>query len=104
MTDPIEPRRDRDAPEPRMPEPKAAPADRSISPIAGRLGGPRSRWITLAALTAGCGAFLFATWDQGDRRDRPAPDEPARQFVPFEPGARPTRCCPINMKTPTPRR
>ena len=89
MTDPIEPRRDRDAPEPRMPEPKAAPADRSISPIAGRLGGPRSRWITLAALTAGCGAFLFATWDQGDRRDRPAPDEPARQFVPFEPARRP---------------
>jgi len=92
MTDPhnpIEPRRDGDAPETRTPEPKAAFADRSISPIAGRLGGPRSRWITLAALTAGCGAFLFATWDRGDRRDRAAPDEPARQFVPFEPARRP---------------
>ncbi|MGX5636851.1 type IV secretion system protein VirB10 [Brevundimonas diminuta ATCC 11568] len=88
MTDPIESRRDGDAPEPRAPELKAGPADRSISPIAGRLGGPRSRWITLAALTAGCGAFLFATWDRGDRRERPAPEEPARQFVPFEPARR----------------
>ena len=37
--------------------------DRGISPIAGRLGGRQGRMITLAALAAGCGAFLFATWD-----------------------------------------
>lgn len=89
MTDPIDPRRDPDTTEPRPPDTKPAAADRTISPIAGRLGGPRSRWITLAALTAGCGAFLFATWDRGDRPARAAPDEPARQFVPFEPARRP---------------
>lgn len=89
MTDPIKPRRDPDTTDARPPEPKPAPADRTISPIAGRLGGPRSRWITLAALTAGCAAFLFATWDRGDRPARAAPDEPARQFVPFEPARRP---------------
>nr|WP_312119750.1 type IV secretion system protein VirB10 [Brevundimonas diminuta] len=64
-------------------------ADRSISPIAGRFGGSRSRWITLAALAAGCGAFLFASWDRGDPPSRARPDEPARQFVPFEPARRP---------------
>lgn len=90
MTDPIEPRRAPDTTDAHSSEPKPTPADRTISPIAGRLGGPRSRWITLAALTAGCGAFLFATWDRGDRPARAAPDEPARQFVPFEPARRPT--------------
>lgn len=89
MTDPIEPRRDPDTTHARSPEPKPAAGDRTISPIAGRLGGPRSRWITLAALTVGCGAFLFATWDRGDRPARTVPDEPARQFVPFEPARRP---------------
>lgn len=88
MTDPVDPR-----PAPVMTDarsfgPKPSPADRTISPIAGRLGGPRSRWITLAALAAGCGAFLFATWNQGDHPPRGAPDEPARQFVPFEPARR----------------
>ncbi|MFN4287400.1 MAG: type IV secretion system protein VirB10 [Brevundimonas sp.] len=87
--EPIEPRRAADAADARTPDPKPIAADRSISPIAGRLGGPRSRWVTLAALTAGCGAFLFATWDRGDRPDRAASDEPARQFVPFEPARRP---------------
>lgn len=87
--DPFEPRRDPDTTDARPPEPKPAAADRTISPIAGRLSGPRSRWITLAALAAGCGAFLFATWNRGDRPDRAAPDEPARQFVPFEPARRP---------------
>lgn len=88
MTDPIDPRRDPGTTDARPPEPKPSPADRTISPIAGRLGGPRSRWITLAALAAGCGAFLFTTWDRGDRPARAAPDEPARQFVPFEPARR----------------
>ncbi|PQZ74991.1 type IV secretion system protein VirB10 [Brevundimonas sp. MYb46] len=46
--------------------------------------------ITLAALAAGCGVFLFATWDRGDARDRKSQtaDEPARQGAPFEPARR----------------
>ncbi|WP_409020547.1 type IV secretion system protein VirB10 [Brevundimonas vesicularis] len=65
--------------------------DRGISPIAGRLGGRQGRMITLAALAAGCGVFLFATWDRGDARNRksPAADQPARQGAPFEPARRP---------------
>src|SRR5690606_41869472 len=65
--------------------------DRGISPIAGRLGGRQGRMITLAALAAGCGVFLFATWDRGDARDRksPAADQPAPQGAPFEPARRP---------------
>jgi len=64
--------------------------DRGISPIAGRLGGRQGRMITLAALAAGCGVFLFATWDRGDARDRKstAVDQPARQGAPFEPARR----------------
>ncbi|WP_392354022.1 hypothetical protein V8F63_15685 [Brevundimonas sp. LF-1] len=64
--------------------------DRGVSPIAGRLGGRQGRMITLAALAAGCGVFLFATWDRGDARDRkpPAADQPARQGAPFEPARR----------------
>lgn len=65
--------------------------DRGVSPIAGRLGGRQGRMITLAALAAGCGVFLFATWDRGDARERksPAGDQPARQGAPFEPARRP---------------
>lgn len=65
--------------------------DRGVSPIAGRLGGRQGRMITLAALAAGCGVFLFATWDRGDARERPSPaaDQPARQGAPFEPARRP---------------
>lgn len=59
--------------------------DRAISPIAGRLpGGRAGKGLVVAALIAGCGVFVAATWG----RDRPAParlpDEPARQVVPFE--------------------
>jgi len=72
------------------PSPPSAPSrqDRGISPIAGRLSGSRSRWITLAALAIGCGAFLAATWDRGDRANADgeiADAGPARQLVPFEP-------------------
>jgi type IV secretion system protein VirB10 len=66
------------------------PGDRGISPIAGRFGGRNSRIVTLAALALGCGAFLFATWDRGDKgagRQEP-PSDPARQLVPFEPARR----------------
>lgn len=64
--------------------------DRGISPIAGRLGGRQGRMITLAALAAGCGVFLFATWDRGDAGERKSPtaDEPARPGAPFEPARR----------------
>jgi len=68
-----------------------APAhDRGVSPIAGRIGGRQGRMVTLAALAAGCGVFLFATWDRGDARDRerPADDTPPRQLAPFEPARR----------------
>ncbi|HBI19708.1 MAG TPA: type IV secretion system protein VirB10 [Brevundimonas sp.] len=75
--------------------PDAAPEtqagrDRGISPIAGRFGGRNSRLITLGALVAGCGVFLFATWDRGDAKPREGRerDEPARQVVPFEPARR----------------
>ncbi|MNS06496.1 Type IV secretion system protein virB10 [compost metagenome] len=73
------------------PDIPTAGQDRGISPIAGRLGGRQGRMITLAALAAGCGVFLFATWDRGDARDRrsPAADPPARQGAPFEPARRP---------------
>lgn len=78
--------------EPKPVEDRApAPAfDRGISPIAGRFGGRNSKLITLAALGLGCGVFLFATWDRGDAdgRKTAAPDDPARQMMPFEPARR----------------
>lgn len=66
------------------------PADRGVSPIAGRLGGRHGRWITLAALVVGCGVFLAATWDRGEGRKGQAPDTatPPRQLSPFEPARR----------------
>lgn len=80
-------------PPPPAPEPRDPPIaqDRGVSPIAGRIGGRQGRMITLAALAAGCGVFLFATWDRGDARDRdnPAEDTPPRQLAPFEPARRP---------------
>lgn len=79
------------APDARDPRPTSEPApppafERSISPIAGRLGSGRAgKAVILAALVAGCGVFVAATW----RGDRPkadsAPQQPARQVVPFEP-------------------
>lgn len=71
---------------PPPPREAAPPAfDRAISPIAGRLpGGRAGKGLVVAALIAGCGVFVAATWG----RDKPAParlpDEPARQVVPFE--------------------
>jgi len=83
---------------PAGPEPDRVTNDRGVSPIAGRPGGLRSRWITLAALAAGCGAFLFATWDRGDRPARPAPEEHARERVPFEPVRRPAEPPLLSMR------
>ena len=84
MTDAAEPhvaapssREDRDAP---------AAFERSISPISGRLGsGLAGKGVVLAALVAGCGVFVAATWGQDKPKAQPRRDEPARQVVPFEP-------------------
>jgi type IV secretion system protein VirB10 len=87
MTDATEPNDDAVAP---RGERTAAPAfERSISPIAGRLGaGMGGKAIVLAALVAGCGVFVAATWGHDKPKSGPRRDEPARQVVPFEPAAR----------------
>ncbi len=60
--------------------------ERSISPIAGRLGsGLAGKGVVLAALVAGCGVFVAATWGHEKPKAQPKHDEPARQVVPFEP-------------------
>jgi type IV secretion system protein VirB10 len=78
------------APDERDPRPTSEPAppafDGAISPIARRLGSGRTgKAVILAALVAGCGVFVVATW----RGDKPkadnSPQPPARQVVPFEP-------------------
>lgn len=90
MTDAAEPY------EPAAPaaEGRAAPAfERSISPIAGRLGpGIAGKGVVVAALVAGCGVFVAATWGHDKPKAEPRRDEPARQVVPFEPA----------MKSPSP--
>lgn len=59
--------------------------DRTISPIAGRFGvGMAGKAATLAALVAGCGVFLLATWRHEPAKAK-TPLEPARQVVAFEP-------------------
>lgn len=75
-------------------EARTAPAfERSISPIAGRLGsGLAGKGVVVAALVAGCGVFVAATWGHGKPKAEPRHDEPARQVVPFEPA----------MKSPSP--
>lgn len=95
MTDAAEPH---DVPSSREAR-EAPPAfERSISPIAGRLGpGMAGKGVVLAALVAGCGVFVAATWGQDKPKSEPQRDEPARQVVPFEPaskGASPTLATP----------
>jgi len=59
--------------------------ERAISPIAGRLGsGMAGKAVVLAALVAGCGVFVAATWGHDRPKAEPKRDEPARQLVPFE--------------------
>ena len=59
--------------------------DRTISPIAGRLGSGRAgKAITLAALTAGCGVLMLALWRPGATKPK-TPLAPAQQIVAFEP-------------------
>lgn len=67
--------------------------ERSISPIAGRLGsGMAGKGVVLGALVAGCGVFVAATWGQEKPKSEPRREEPARQVVSFEPA----------MKAPSP--
>lgn len=79
-----------DDPPPSARGPTSAPAfERSISPIAGRLGpGWAGKGIVLAALVAGCGVFVAAGWDRGKPKAEPKHDEPARQVVRFEPASK----------------
>jgi type IV secretion system protein VirB10 len=71
-------------------ETRSAPAfERSISPIAGRLGfGLAGKGVVVAALVAGCGVFVAATWGHDKPKAEPRREEPARQVVPFEPAMR----------------
>lgn len=81
MTDLAEER----APPPRS-EPSAEGFERSISPIAGRLGAGRAgKALAFAGLVAGCGVFVAATWGHDKPKTNRAPEQPARQVVPFEP-------------------
>lgn len=68
------------------PEPTPPAFERAISPIAGRLGSGRAgKVVVLAALVAGCGVFVVATWRGDKPKADSAPQQPARQVVPFEP-------------------
>jgi type IV secretion system protein VirB10 len=69
------------------PEPSVRPAgDRTISPIAGRLGSGRAgKLVVVAALVAGCGVFAAATMRPAHGKTAAPPDQPARQVVAFEP-------------------
>lgn len=76
-----------DAPAAETPEP---PLDRTISPVAGRLGsGGRGKAVAFAGLLAGCAAVALATW----RSEQPPPAKPrnipARQVVAYEPAKPP---------------
>jgi type IV secretion system protein VirB10 len=78
-----------DAPDMREPAPDApssAAAERAISPISGRLGsGLGGKAVVFAALVAGCGVFVAATWGHDKPKVDSTPVQPARQVVPFEP-------------------
>jgi len=76
-----------DIPAAETPEP---PLDRTISPVAGRLGsGGRGKAVAFAGLLAGCAAVALATW----RSEQPPPatprNVPARQVVAYEPAKPP---------------
>ena len=78
-----------DAPRPERDAPSTPAFERSISPIAGRLGsGWAGKGVVLAALVAGCGVFVAAGWGRDRPKPEPARDEPARQVVRFEPASK----------------
>jgi type IV secretion system protein VirB10 len=79
---------------PRADEP---PLDRTISPIAGRLGSGRAgKAMVMAALLAGCATFAYASWKAERPKPERAPEQPARQVVAYEPAkpAPPTLAAP----------
>ncbi|WP_421937315.1 type IV secretion system protein VirB10 [Phenylobacterium sp.] len=66
------------------------PLDRTISPIAGPLGGGRrGKALTFAGLLAGCGVIAFASWSADRPKPDKRPEQAARQVVPFEPARSP---------------
>ncbi|MGK2255243.1 MAG: type IV secretion system protein VirB10 [Brevundimonas sp.] len=90
MTRPPSPDPELDLERPAAPAVEPAPTDRGVSPIAAPMGGRRGKAIILAAVAAGCGVFLAATWDRGSGAERASttPDTPPRQLSPFEPARR----------------
>ncbi len=81
---PLPPEASSAAPAPSGPSPGAATADRTISPVSGRLGGFGAKAATLAGLLAGCGVFIFATLHHAPVKSK-TPLQPASQVVAFEP-------------------
>lgn len=66
------------------------PLDRTISPIAGRLGSAgRGKALAFAGLLAGCAAVAFGTWKADHPKAATPRETPARQVVPFEPATPP---------------
>ena len=84
--------------EPPPPRPASSPIiDRTISPVAGRFGAGRTgKIVTVAALAAGCGIFMYATWKHGPTKPK-TPLQPASQVVAFEPA----KTDAVNGATPT---
>ena len=61
----------------------APSADRTITPVPGRLGAAKGKAIILAALVVGSATLLGLTWDR-ESVEEVAPRDPARQVVDFE--------------------
>ncbi|MES3026297.1 MAG: TrbI/VirB10 family protein [Pseudomonadota bacterium] len=61
----------------------APSADRTITPVPGRLGAAKGKAIMLAALVVGSATLLGLTWDR-ESVEEVAPRDPARQVVDFE--------------------
>jgi type IV secretion system protein VirB10 len=75
--------------------PGTATADRTISPVSGRLGGFGAKAVTLAALLGGCGVFVFTTLHHAPAKSK-TPLQPASQVVAFEPAK------PASLPVPAP--
>lgn len=78
--------------------PPEPPLDRTISPVAGRFGSPRTgKALAFGGLLAGCAVLALASYGADRRKPAPAPERPARQVVAFEPAkpsAAPTLAAP----------
>jgi type IV secretion system protein VirB10 len=69
---------------------REAPLDRTISPISGRFAAGRTgKAIVFGGLVVGCAAFAAMSWHAGRPKAQPAPNQPARQVVAFEPAKAP---------------